>query len=117
MGQNIKTLGVLGTGVIGASWAALFLARGRKVFLCDPAPGSKERFEAYLDTAWTTLEALGLPSGASKTNYEVVESLLPHLSEIDFIQEVCYSVLWSHYSVPWSHIGRYRTHADTIVGY
>lgn len=92
MGDNIKTVGVLGTGVIGASWAALFLARGLRVFLCDPAPTSKERFEAYLDAAWSTLEALGLPDGASKTNYEVVESLLPYLNDIDFIQEVCYAV-------------------------
>lgn len=95
MDDNIKTIGVLGTGVIGASWAALFLARGLRVFLCDPAPGSKERFETSLDAAWTTLEALGLPDGASKINYEVVESLLPHLNDIDLIQEVCHALFWT----------------------
>ena len=89
MCDEIKTVGVLGIGVIGASWAALFLSKGLKVLLTDPAPGSKENFEAYLDTAWRTLEVLGLSSSACKTNYEVVDSLLPHLDNIDFIQEVC----------------------------
>jgi 3-hydroxyacyl-CoA dehydrogenase len=31
---------VIGTGVIGASWTALFLARGLKVIVTDPAPGA-----------------------------------------------------------------------------
>lgn len=78
------------------------------MFLSDPAPGSKERFEAYLDTAWITLEALGLPDGASKINYEVVESLFPYLNEIDFVQEVRRSVVWSHYPL-LSRIRKYHT--------
>ena len=32
---------VLGCGVIGASWAALFLASGRQVAAYDPSPGGK----------------------------------------------------------------------------
>jgi 3-hydroxyacyl-CoA dehydrogenase len=89
MAARIRTVGVLGAGVIGASWAALFLSKGLKVILSDPAPGSKESFEAYLETAWTTLKTLGLPPSACKTNYEMVDSVLPFLNQIDFIQEVC----------------------------
>lgn len=88
MEENIKTVGVLGTGVIGASWAALFLAHGLRVILCDPAPGSKERFEQYLDTAWTTMRKIGLCIGPLKTNYEFVDSLLSRIEDIDFVQEV-----------------------------
>lgn len=50
----------LGAGVIGASWTALFLASGRSVAVYDPAPGAEERLRAYVDSAWPTLEALGL---------------------------------------------------------
>jgi carnitine 3-dehydrogenase len=50
---------ILGTGVIGASWAALFLARGWDVSAHDPAPDAEARMRAYLDAAWPTLEALG----------------------------------------------------------
>lgn len=88
MNKSIKTVGVLGTGVIGASWAALFLAKGLKVILCDPAPGAKERFEQYLDKAWITLEEVGLCEGASKTNYEFVDNLVSRIKDIDFVQEV-----------------------------
>jgi 3-hydroxyacyl-CoA dehydrogenase len=90
MGAVIKTVGVLGSGVIGASWATLFLARGLKVILCDPAPGSKKNFEVYKAAAWSSLEKAGLPEGAqkNKNNYKVVNSLLEHMEEIDFVQEV-----------------------------
>lgn len=88
MGEKIETVGVLGIGVIGASWATLFLAKGLRVIICDPAPGSKERFEEYLNSAWTTLERVGLRDGEHKTNYEFVDNLLSRIEEIDFVQEV-----------------------------
>ncbi len=50
----------LGAGVIGASWTALFLASGRSVAVYDPAPGAADRLRAYIDTAWPTLDALGM---------------------------------------------------------
>jgi 3-hydroxyacyl-CoA dehydrogenase len=90
MGEVIKTVGVLGTGVIGASWATLFLAKGLTVILCDPALGSKERFEMYLDSAWSALEEAGMSDTGRKNrnNYKVVDSLLDHIGDIDFVQEV-----------------------------
>lgn len=39
---------VVGTGVIGASWARLFLAHGHDVVATDPAPGTEERLRADL---------------------------------------------------------------------
>jgi 3-hydroxyacyl-CoA dehydrogenase len=38
MGTDIKRVAVIGTGVIGASWTALFLARGLEVTATDVAP-------------------------------------------------------------------------------
>lgn len=50
----------LGGGVIGASWAALFLAAGQSVALFDPAPGSEHHVRRHIESAWPTLLELGL---------------------------------------------------------
>ncbi|KAJ5630006.1 hypothetical protein N7528_003663 [Penicillium herquei] len=88
MQSTIRTVGVVGTGVIGASWTALFLSRGLKVLVSDPALGAKERLFEYLQNSWSTLEGLGLDKDASISNCTFVgESLEDHCSEVDFIQE------------------------------
>ena len=51
---------VLGAGVIGASWTALFLASGRSVAVFDPAEGAEASVRGYVERAWPALEALGL---------------------------------------------------------
>ena len=55
-----KRTATLGGGVIGASWAALFLAAGRSVAMFDPAPGAEYRVRRYVESAWPTLVELGL---------------------------------------------------------
>jgi carnitine 3-dehydrogenase len=40
--SDIATIAVIGTGAIGASWAALVLARGYQVIAADPAPGAEQ---------------------------------------------------------------------------
>lgn len=92
MTPAIKTVGVVGTGVIGASWTALFLANGLRVLVSDPAPGAKDRLFTYLRESWPTLERLGLHRDASISNCTFVgESLDDHCGEVDFIQEVKFS--------------------------
>ncbi|KAE8331394.1 hypothetical protein BDV39DRAFT_218717 [Aspergillus sergii] len=86
--KDIKTVAIIGTGVIGASWTALFLARGLKVLVTDPAPNAEKNLETYLNAQWPTLTQIGLNEGASLTNYTFVDSLDSHFDEIDFIQEV-----------------------------
>jgi carnitine 3-dehydrogenase len=44
----MSTIGVVGAGVIGESWARLFLAHGHDVIATDPAPGAAERLSAAL---------------------------------------------------------------------
>lgn len=88
MASAIRTVGVIATGVIGASWASLFLARGLKVIVTDPAPGAKERFEQFVEDAWPALVKIGVYPGASHQNYEFVDDVWPRLAEVDFVQEV-----------------------------
>ena len=60
----VRTVTVVGTGVIGGGWAAHFLRRGYDVVAWDPGPGARERLAALLDNAWPALERLGLSDGA-----------------------------------------------------
>ena len=61
--KPIRHVAIVGTGVIGASWAAQYLARGFDVVATDPAPGAEGNLRKYFDEAWEQLEALGLSPG------------------------------------------------------
>ncbi|QKV73357.1 3-hydroxyacyl-CoA dehydrogenase NAD-binding domain-containing protein [Amycolatopsis sp. Hca4] len=45
----MTTVAIVGTGVIGASWAELFLGHGLDVVATDPAPGAEERLRSALE--------------------------------------------------------------------
>lgn len=85
----VRTVGVVGTGVIGASWAALFLARGLRVLVAARSPASERKFSDVVDAVWPTFEGLGLSPGASRANCVFVgPSLAAHYAEFDLVQEV-----------------------------
>lgn len=97
----IKTVGIVGTGVIGASWTGLFLARGLRVVVSDPASDSEQKLDKYLNKIWPDLKKIGLAQGASLDNCQFVgASLKDHYSKVDFIQEVSLdsSVFWQSQS-------------------
>ena len=54
-----REVAVVGTGVIGAAWAALFLSRGWSVAAHDPSPGAHDRLVESVRAAWPALAALG----------------------------------------------------------
>ena len=64
MYEGIGHVAVLGTGTIGASWAAYFLSRGLSVTASDPAPHAEGFLRHFVDQAWPTLERLGLHTDA-----------------------------------------------------
>ncbi len=71
MSNEIKRVAVIGTGVIGASWTALFLAKGIDVSATDVAPGAEGRLREYVDQAWPALQKLGAgpQSAAGKLSF------------------------------------------------
>ncbi|CAI9633049.1 unnamed protein product [Alternaria burnsii] len=86
--MTIRAVGIVGTGVIGASWTGLFLAHGLHVYVADPAPGAAEKLAAYLEAIWPNMELMGLEENASLSNYEFVgPSLGEFYKKVDFIQE------------------------------
>jgi carnitine 3-dehydrogenase len=84
---EVKTVAVVGTGVIGAGWAARCLARGLDVIACDPAPGAEARLREAVDHAWPALERLGLFPGADRARLGFTASLEEACAAADFIQE------------------------------
>ena len=56
--SSVDRIAVIGTGTIGASWAAYFLARGMHVQAWDPAPEGEAALRAFVDGAWSILEGL-----------------------------------------------------------
>lgn len=83
----IKRVAVVATGVIGASWAAHFLAHGLDVVASDPASGAEDRLRASIDQHWPTLERLGLAPGASRERLSFDADLERAVSGVDFVQE------------------------------
>lgn len=78
---------VIGAGVIGASWAALFLAHGLKVVINDPQPDIEKRVEDLLEGAAPTLKALGLPHEGLDRNLSFESDLERALAGVDLVQE------------------------------
>ena len=65
LNQPIHRIAIVGTGVIGASWASYYLARGLDVVATDPAPNAEANLRKYVGDAWELLSASGLAETAS----------------------------------------------------
>lgn len=78
---------VVGTGVVGAAWAAFFLARGLAVSATDPAPGAEQRLREAVGQAWPALERLGLSPGASPDRLRFEADLGAAVDGVDVVQE------------------------------
>ena len=85
---DVEVVGIVGAGVIGASWSALFLAAGREVDVYDPSPTAETDTRAYIERAWPSLEELGMvcASGSPERLRFVAEHRLPHGVDPDFIR-------------------------------
>jgi 3-hydroxyacyl-CoA dehydrogenase len=85
--REIKCIGVVGTGVIGASWVAYFLARGFDVSATDPMPGAEAKLRDAVRAHWPSMEETGLAEGASLTRLRFSSDLRQALADVDFVQE------------------------------
>jgi len=85
--KAIHRIAIVGTGVIGASWAAQYLARGFDVIATDPAPNAEANLRQYIDEAWPALTQVGLSPGASRDRLSFTANMKDALSQADFVQE------------------------------
>jgi len=80
-------IAVVGTGVIGAGWAAYFLAKGFDVAATDPADGAEKRLRTLIDGFWPTLEGIGLAEGASRSRLRFDPDIARAVEGCAFVQE------------------------------
>ncbi|RUL65774.1 3-hydroxyacyl-CoA dehydrogenase [Dyella dinghuensis] len=85
--KTIKKIGIVGTGVIGASWAAYYLAQGFDVSAFDPAPDAEEKLRTLIPQFWVPLTRIGLANGASLDRLSFSKDLATALHGVDFVQE------------------------------
>src|ERR1700761_3749424 len=85
--KPIRRVAVVGTGVIGASWAAQYLSRGLDVVATDPAPNAEQKLRAYVDEAWPDLSSIGLAPGSARERLSFTTDMRAALAGADFVQE------------------------------
>jgi 3-hydroxyacyl-CoA dehydrogenase len=81
---GVDRVAVVGTGVIGISWAAHFLARGLDVVATDPSPGAEERLRAEVAALWPALAPV---DGASPERLAFTADPAEAVADADFVQE------------------------------
>ena len=85
--EGISRVATIGTGTIGASWAAFYLSRGFAVAASDPAPDAHDRVRRFIDAAWPALEQLGLSPDADPTRLTFDPDPAAAADGAEFIQE------------------------------
>ena len=85
--KPIRRVAIIGTGVIGASWSALFLAKGLQVVATDIAPNAEAALTKFVETAWPALKRLGLSPGASQSNLKFTTAVAQAVADADLVQE------------------------------
>jgi carnitine 3-dehydrogenase len=91
--ESVSSVAVVGTGVIGAGWAAHFLRMGFDVAAWDPGDGAAGRLTSSVRHAWPVLEKLGLRPGASLSRLRFAGSLAEAVDGAGFVQESAPEIL------------------------
>jgi 3-hydroxyacyl-CoA dehydrogenase len=91
----MKNVGVIGGGLIGASWAAIFSKSGFNVFVYDPYPDVfdtyKSRVTSFLEELKTIDETINVEESLNRINANVtIEDLC---SNVEYIQESAPEIL------------------------
>ena len=78
---------VIGAGVIGASWTALFLAHGLTVVVNDPRSDVETIVRDYIRNNLSTLKELGLPTDNLEKKLSFEANLEASVAGADLVQE------------------------------
>lgn len=83
---QIKTIALVGGGVIGGGWATRCLANGLDVVVTDPRAESRAYVEQMIADAWPVLEQAELVA-PKKGTLRFANSIADAVADADFIQE------------------------------
>ena len=78
---------VIGAGLIGLSWAALFLANGLRVRVYDPRPDLPEALREALAAAFPSLQQLGFETAGCEERLRIESDLAAAARDADLVQE------------------------------
>lgn len=84
---DIKTVGIVGAGVIGAGWAARCLARGYDIIAWDPGPDAERVLIDKIANAWPALVKIGWAQTPEPPAIRFTDDLEELAKASDFIQE------------------------------
>ena len=91
----MKNVGVIGGGLIGASWAAIFSKSGFNVFVYDPYPDVFDTYESrvtsFLEELKTIDETINVEESLNRINANV--TLEDLCSNVEYIQESAPEIL------------------------
>lgn len=87
MTQDVRRITVIGAGVIGLSWTALFLAHGLHVTVHDIAPDAEARIREGLARLKPGLRSLGLSCEGWDARLHVEPDLARAVADADLVQE------------------------------
>jgi len=87
LNKQVRRIAIVGTGSIGASWAAFYLARGFDVIATDPDARAEAALRHYIDTAWQALKVLGISPKGSPEHLCFNSDPTEAVADADFIQE------------------------------
>src|SRR6185295_7044394 len=84
---RFRNVAVIGAGVIGSSWTALFLAHGLNVVVSDPRSDVETEVRDELEKIAPTLDALGLPSTELDRRLRFEPDTARAVTGVDVVQE------------------------------
>lgn len=85
--KAISTVGIAGTGLIGAGWAARLLIRGFDVIAYDVAPAAQARLKEAIALAWPSMRKLMAGRERKRGKLTFTTDLPKMASKADFIHE------------------------------
>lgn len=85
--DQVRRVAVIGTGLIGGAWAALFLSRGLEVSASDPSPDGEKTLRKMIARGWPVLEKLGLQPGADPGRFTFTADPVKAVEGCQFVQE------------------------------
>jgi hypothetical protein len=86
--DEVRRVAIVGTGVIGSGWAAVFAARGYEVTAYVRSRDSELKFQRFLASAWRKIVVRGLakdPEGWRKVG--CVRTIAECVASADYVQE------------------------------
>ena len=85
--SELRTVGLLGAGVIGGGWAARFLLAGVDVRLYDPSPAAAETALQTVERARRAWRRLTLAPLPAEGRLQLVDSVPDAVAGVDLVQE------------------------------